>query len=175
MVLLFYPAGPVLIYCVTRRLYLCVWADSIVRVTSQKRHASKFYLKPSINPKHPDEFYICYKGSNNDEIENPTNAPQYLLTPLNCSGKHFGPLRVGYHARDQDIRLVLWNSIRMNQQRPVSLSAWMNGAESCFIQCARRRIKNGYVAVEQDGNHLCCVRSKHDSEGTLFQVVLVGV
>ena len=171
MLLLFYPAGPLLIHCLTRRLYLRVEDDNTVRATSQKGDASKFYLKPSINPKYPDEFYICYKSSNDKGSENPRQALQYLQTPLNWLGKRRGPLRVEYHGRNRDIRLVLWNSIRLHDPDPVPWSSWTNDQVSCFIQCARRRQKNGYIAVERD--QLCCVRSKHDSEGTLFQVVLV--
>ena len=169
----FYPAGPVLIHCLTRRLYLRVEDENTVRATSQKGDASKFYLKPSINPKYPDEFYICYKSSNGDESENPRQALKYLQTPLSLLGKNPGPLRVECHGRNRDIRLVLWNNIRMRHQCPASLLAWMSGSEVCYIQCARRRQKNGYVAVEQDGTctRLCCVRSKHDSKGTLFEVV----
>ena len=189
--------GPVLIRCVTDNLYLNVdgVGKKYLKATFGKKHASEFYLKPSGNPKHPEEFYICYFCSNQDDntneedntiIEDAKNVPQYLRTPINIFGSNPGPLEFGCHIiRDKETRLVLKSSLRKHHQPPVSLSAWMSGNETCFIQCARRR-KNGYLAVKQvqsdnleqleDSEHskqleysTCCVPSKRDS--SVFQIV----
>ena len=182
-----YAAGPLLVHCVTKDLYLHVGSNNSVDAKSE---ASEFYLKRSMNSKYPDEFYICVKRSKpqhasgemgcqpqhaGDESENTRQLLQYLQTPLNVWGNNSGSLQVGYEARNREIRLVLRGSIRRRRQRPVSMSAWMSGSEVCFIQCARRKPKNGYIAVKQDGS-VCCVRSKLDSSiGTLFQIVWVGM
>ena len=186
--------GPVLIRCVIDDLYLTVngVGKKYLKATFGKKHASEFYLKPSGNPKHPEEFYICYFCSNqhndkddntiedDDTVEDAKSVPQYLRTPINIFGSHPGPLEFGYHIiRDKETRLVLQSSFRKHHQPPVSLSAWMSGNETCFIQCARRR-KNGYLAVKQvqseDSEHskqpeysTCCVPSKRDS--SVFQIV----
>ena len=193
--------GPVLIRCVTDDLYLTVndVGKKYLKATFGKKHASEFYLKPSGNPKHPEEFYICYFCSNqhNDKDDNTIedddtvedakiSVPQYLQTPINIFGSNPGPLEFGCHIiRDKETRLMLKSSFRKHHQPPVSLSAWMSGNETCFIQCARRR-KNGYLAVRQvqsddleqsEDSELskqleystCCVPSKRDS--SVFQIV----
>ena len=180
--------GPVFIRCVTNDMYLNVIGVSHLRASSKKCDASEFYLKPSGNPKHPEEFYICYFGSKhtrhnhhlfrNDETDNVEDAkrvPQYLQTPVNILGSNPGPLEFGYHIRDKETRLVLQSSVRKHHQPPVSLSAWMSGSEICFIQCARRR-RNSYLAVKHvqsdHSTHTCCVPSKRDSSAsTLYQIV----
>ena len=166
-------------------LYLNVVGVNNVKATPNMSSASEFYLKPSGNPKHPEEFYICYFDSKHTEcnqqmfIDNETNmhdakrVPQYLQTPISIFGSNPGPLEFGYLVRDRDTCLVLQSSVRKHHQPPVSLSAWMSGNEICFIQCARRR-KNGYIAVKQSeySTFTCCVPSKRDSSvSTLFQVV----
>ena len=182
--------GPVFIRCVTNDLYLNVVGVSHLRATSKKSDASEFYLKPSGNPNHPEEFYICYFSSkhtkhnqhlftefhdNETDIEDAKRVPQYLQTPVNIFGSNPGPLEFGYHIRDKDTRLVLQSSVRKQHQPPVSLSAWMSGSEICFIQCARRR-RNAYLAVKhvqsEHSTLTCCVPSKCDSSAsTLFQIV----
>lgn len=126
-----------------------------------KEHASHLYLKSSSNPKHPDEFYICYYTVDMCELENTSiedqldvhqnysePLPCYLETPVNMFGSHPGPLRLCYNIRDEDTRLTLESSFKKRHQPPVSLSAWMSGREMCFIKCARRRHRNGYIAVK---------------------------
>ena len=181
--------GPVFIRCATNDLYLNVIGIGHLRATSKKSDASEFYLKPSGNPKHPEEFYICYfrsskrtnqndlfagfRNEETDTIEDAKRVPQYLQTPISIFGSNPGPLEFGYHIRDKETRLVLQSSVRKRHQPPVSLSAWMSGSEICFIQCARRR-KNGYLAVKQSeySTFTCCVPSKRDSSvSTLFQIV----
>ena len=179
------PAGPFLIRCVTNNLYLNVVGVNNVKATPNVSSASEFYLKPSGNPMHPEEFYICYFSSKHTEhdqqmfsddvttMHDAKRVPQYLQTPVSIFGSNPGPLEFGYHVRDRDTRLVLQSSVRKHHQPPVSLSAWMSGNEICFIQCARRR-KNGYVAVKQSeySTFTCCVPSKRDSSvSTLFQLV----
>ena len=163
--------GPVFIRCATKDLYLNVNGVGHLRATSRKGDASEFYLKPSGNAKHPEEFYICYLRT--DMTEDAKRVPQYLQTPISIFGSNPGPLEFGYHIRDKETRLVLQSSVRKHHQPPVSLSAWMSGSEICFIQCARRR-KNGYLAVKQSeySTFTCCVPSKSDSSvSTLFQIV----
>ena len=171
--------GPLLIRCVANDLYLNVNGVGHLRATTRKSDASEFYLKSSGNPKCPEEFYICYFGSKHakhdqhSDIEDAKQVPQYLQTPINIFGSNPGPLEFGYHIRDKDTRLLLQSSVRKHNQPPVSLSAWMSGSETCFIQCARRR-KKGYLAVKQSeySTYTCCVPSKHDSDAsTLFQIV----
>lgn len=181
--------GPVFICCPTNNLYLNVIGDGRLRATSKKSDASEFYLKLSGNPKHPDEFYICYFGSSkhnqhsvssevdSDEtdVEDVKRVPQCLQTPINIFGSNPGPLEFGYHIRDKETRLVLQSYVRKHHQPPVSLSAWVSGSEICFIQCARRR-KKRYIAVKQSENSTsrdtCCVPSRRDSSvSTLFQIV----
>ena len=181
MVFCYYPVGPFLIHCATKDLYLCVRDDNSVVATKKKRNAAKFYLKQSGNPKYPYEFYICNKSCKSPklgtkdvmDIDDDKRQPlQYLQTSLNLLGYKSGPLRMVWHARDQDIRLVLRSAIRKPRQHPVSLSAWMSGSEMCFIQCARRIQKNGYIAVKRPGSGICCVCSKSKrSAGTLFQII----
>ena len=159
---------------------------------SSKTNASKFYVKASNNAKHPDEFYICYfdvdlsehrKIRPHDQFDKTKEyvepIPRYLQTPIDMLGHNPGPLKLGYHIKSRNTRLVLVNAVRSHRQPPVSLSVWMSGREMCFIQCARRRQRKGYIAVTMDqfrtGYHTCCVHSKcnesQPSSFMLFQIV----
>lgn len=153
----------------------------------EKENASKFYIKPSGNPKHPDEFYICYydhdlhEVNTDDEFDETKEyiepIPRYLKTPTNILGSTPGPLQLGYYVKSKETRLVLVSNVRKHGQPPVSLSAWMSGREICFIQCARRRQRKGFIAVIKVGGsyHTCCVHSKHNEDEStsfmLFQLV----
>ena len=185
----YFVAGPFYIHCATSgtlRLYLMVKESSHVLATSGKNYASKFYIKPGSNPKHPDEFYICYYDYNLHEVntddqfdgtkEYTEPIPRYLTTPINVLGNAPGPLPLAYHGKGKERRLILVSNFTKYDQSPVSLSAWMSGCEACFIQCARRKTRRGFIAVTQvgEGYQTCCVHSKIDDESTsfmLFQLV----
>lgn len=156
--------------------------------TAGKKDASKFYIKPSSNPKHPDEFYICYYNDSNlhevntddqfDETKEYTEPiPRYLKTPINALGNAPGPLPLAYHGKSKETRLILVSNFRRSDQSPVSLSAWMSGREVCFIQCARRKTRRGFIAVREVGGgyQTCCVHSKQIEDESmsfmLFQLV----
>lgn len=185
-------AGPFLIRCATsgsKCLYWTVDTSSYcVIAISNKINASKFYVKASNNAKHPDEFYICYfdvdlsehrKINTNDQFDETKEyvepIPRYLQTPIDMFGHSPGPLQLGYHIKSRNTRLILVNGLRSHRQPPVSLSVWMSGREMCFIQCARRRQRKGYIAVTMDqfggGYHTCCVHSKcNESQRTSFML-----
>ena len=187
-------AGPFFIHCATSGDLCLYWAvDESHRVmASKKENASKFYIKPSDNPKHPEEFYICYYDANISELQERGNSykfdeakefvepiPRYLMTPTDAFGRNSGPLKLKYQMRSRDSRLSLVSCIRKHHQPPVSLSEWMSGREICFIQCARRKHMKGYIAVMRNVVYwryeTCCVHSKHNEDESmsfmLFQTV----
>ena len=159
-----------------------------VTAVSNKINASKFYVKASNSAKHPDEFYICYfdvdlsehrKINTNDQFDETKEyvepIPCYLQTPIDMFGHNPGPLRLGYHIKSRNTRLVLVNAVRSHRQPPVSLSVWMSGREMCFIKCARRRQRKGYIAVTKNQlgthYHTCCVHSKcNETQPTSFML-----
>ena len=183
-----------MIHCATSGASCLYWAvdeSHHVMASSKKENASKFYVKPSDNPKHPDEFYICYYDTDISELRNKDTSyqfdgtkefvepiPRYLMTPTDAFGRNSGPLKLKYQMRSRDSRLSLVSCIRKRHQPPVSLSEWMSGREMCFIQCARRKHMKGYIAVVENlyGQYdTCCVHSKHNEDESmsfmLFQTV----
>ena len=183
-----------MIHCATSGaecLYWTVDKGHHVTATSKKENALKFYIKPSNNPKHPEEFYICHYDADisadelqdKDEVDETKEfvepIPRYLVTPTDAFGRNPGPLKLEYHVRSRDTRLSLVSCFRRRHQAPVSLSEWISGREMCFIQCARRKHMKGYIAVMRNKYHghyeTCCVHSKRNEDEyfsfILFQTV----
>ena len=189
---LLFLAGPFLIHCATSGAHCLYWtvdeSHHHVIAAPKKENASKFYIKPSNDPKHPDEFYICYYDADISEVRDKSASyrfddskefvepiPRYLVTPTDGFGCNPGPLKLKYQMRSRDTRLVLVSCARKRHQPPVSLSEWMSGREMCFIQCARRKHMKGYIAVNGILGQTCCVHSKHNEDECtyfmLFQTV----
>ena len=189
---LLFLAGPFLIHCATSGALCLYWTVDesyhYVIAAPKKENASKFYIKSSNDPKHPDEFYICYYDADISEVRDKSASyrfddskefvepiPRYLVTPTDGFGCNPGPLKLKYQMRSRDTRLVLVSCARKRHQPPVSLSEWMSGREMCFLQCARRKHMKGYIAVNSRLGQTCCVHSKHNEDECtyfmLFQTV----
>ena len=179
-----------MIHCATSANCLYWTVDEFYHVTavSKKENASKFYIKPSNHPKHPEEFCICYYDSDIVELQDKDQfdetkefvepIPRYLVTPTDAFGRNPGPLKLKYHVRSRDTRLNLVSCIRRRHQTPVSLSEWISGREMCFIQCARRKHMKGYIAVMRNELYCyktCCIHSRRNEDESryfmLFQTV----
>ena len=162
LVLLFSPAGPFLISFHNDTMFWSVNSDRdyAVEATRNIRNASLFYVIPSDDGENPYEFVLGYLGDNRSLLKRATSTltpsskaqvqglHRYLNARVSVSGGNPGPLHLQHHITESDSRLTLQNRL-MKKSKPVDTTAWVQGRETFFINCARRRLKrDGYICVK---------------------------
>ena len=134
--------------------------DYAVEATRNIRNASLFYVIPNDDGENPYEFVLGYLGDNRSLLKRATSTltplskaqvqglHRYLNARVSVSGGNPGPLHLQHHITESDSRLTLQNRL-MKKSKPVDTAAWVQGRETFFINCARRRLKrDGYICVK---------------------------
>ena len=131
--------------------------------TTNPNSASLFYIVPTDNGKHPNEFLIGYVGNDLEALSRPKgpadpnsdNTPlapsaRYLTVDLSMFGKSEGPLTVSKGVFGSNARFQLHSRVMRNyriSRAPIDTRHWVDG-EEFFINCARRPFRlNSYVTM----------------------------
>lgn len=159
--------GPFTISCRVgkEQIYLMVENEAhSIQGTEDEKEASLFYVLPTEDLLYPADFFITYKGTQQDinktlslieRLEYTVSPPSYLSASSNVFGYNVGPLRIKNTANISHIRFCLQSRIRsspyMCQYTPMSWNTWLEG-EKCYISCNHHSpIKlSGFVAIEKE-------------------------
>ena len=151
--------------------------------TDNFRDASLFFVIPTDNDAHQNEFYITYRGegykpqdmdskgelTSGESIQKRQqdktvySISRYLNAPTQLGRHCRGPLQLKLNVKACDVRFKLICRL-IKGSKPVSTAPWLSHRDTFFIMCARRGFyKNAFLAVQRHTNDdrwiTCCVKS----------------